>query len=152
MVIVATLRARLGVAAVPHARVYGRRRRAPLRRQRADGRPGASVGIPRRSVRDPTQHTSCPSRDDAMPGGSGGREKGRRRPRLGWRRRARRGRLPCGRSIRRTSGGRREEHREVPWCAHHAPTESPPHPLPPAELKRKLRACANRRVTYFCMG
>jgi hypothetical protein len=37
------------------------------------------------------------------------------------------------------SGGRCEEHREIPWCDHHAPTESLPHPLPPAQLKRKLR-------------
>src|SRR4028118_1822376 len=35
--------------------------------------------------------------------------------------------LPCGGSIRRTSDGKREEHREIPWCAHHAPTESFPH-------------------------
>jgi hypothetical protein len=121
-----------------------RRRMAPLGRQRADSGSGASVGLRRRSVRDPTRRRGYPSRDDATPGGSGEREKGRRRPRLGWRRRARRGRLPCGGSIRRMSGGRREEHRDVPWCAHHAPTESLPHPLPPAELKRKLRACANR--------
>ena len=86
--------------------------------------------------RDPTRRRGCPSRDDATPGGSGGREKGRRRPRRGWRLRARRGRRTCGGSIRRTSGGRHEEHREVPWCAHHAPTESLPHPLPPAQLKR----------------
>ena len=125
-----------------------RRRRAPLRCRRADGGPEACVVLPRRSVLDLTRRRGCPSRDDAIPQGSGEREKGRHRPRRGWRRRARRERLSCGGSIRRESGGRHEEHREVPWCDHHAPTESLPHPLPPAELKRKLRGRANRRVTF----
>jgi hypothetical protein len=89
-----------------------------------------------------------PAGDDATPGGSGGREKGRRRPRRGWRRRARRERLPCGGSIRRTSDGKREEHREVPWCAHHAPIESFPHHLPPAQLKRKLRVRIRAGLSY----
>jgi hypothetical protein len=105
------------------------------------GKP-ACVGLRRRRARARARRRGFPNRDDGMPQGSGGRGKGRRRQRSGWRRRARRGRLSCGGSIRRESGGRREEHREeVPWCAHHAPTESLPHPSPLAQLKRKLLAC-----------
>src|SRR5215213_6887049 len=120
-----------------------RRRTALLRRwlRRADGWPEACVGLRRRSVLGPRRRRGCPNRDGATPVGSGGRGKGRPSPRRGGRRRVRRGRRICGGSIRRESGGRREEHREkVPWCFHHAPTESFPHLSPPAGLKRKLRA------------
>src|SRR5215217_5280473 len=125
-----------------------RRRTALLRRwlRRADGWPEACVGLRRRSVLGPRRRRGCPNRDGATPVGSGGRGKGRPSPRRGGRRRVRRGRRICGGSIRRESGGRREEHREkVPWCFHHAPTESLPHPLPPAGLKRKLSCylCCN---------
>src|SRR5215211_1637159 len=119
-----------------------RRRTALLRRwlRRADGWPEACVGLRRRSVLGPRRRRGCPNRDGATPVGSGGRGKGRPSPRRGGRRRVRRGRRICGGSIRRESGGRREEHREkVPWCFHHAPTESFPHLSPPAGLKRKLR-------------
>ena len=109
------------------------------------GKP-ACVGLRRRRARARARRRGFPNRDDGMPQGSGGRGKGRRRPRSGWRRRARRGRLFCGESIRRTSGGSCEEHREVPWCSHHAPTESLPHPLLPAGLKRKLRTPSTRSL------
>src|SRR5215217_8268730 len=124
-----------------------RRRTALLRRwlRRADGWPEACVGLRRRSVLGPRRRRGCPNRDGATPVGSGGRGKGRPSPRRGGRRRVRRGRRICGGSIRRESGGRREEHREkVPWCFHHAPTESFPHLSPPAGLKRKLRVPAQK--------
>src|SRR5829696_182889 len=46
--------------------------------QQADGGRAVSAELRRRSVPGPTRRKGCPSRDDAMPGGSGEREKERR--------------------------------------------------------------------------
>ena len=52
----------------------------------------------------------------------------------------------CGGGVRRANGGRREEHRKVPCCAHHAIADNFAHSISASELKHKLRACADRDV------
>src|SRR3954453_19824008 len=98
MVVVAALGTALRIAPGPHARVHGKDERfiRVAQGERTTGEepsqgfvvdPSAiQGGVEAPTAPEPRRGRASPSHDDATPVGSGEREKGRPRPRRGWRR------------------------------------------------------------------